>query len=66
MPLKRGRGKKTMASNIAEFHGGKTYAHTKEKFGKKRADAQAVAAAYSQAGEKRSKRGKKSRFGKEI
>lgn len=45
MPLKKGSSKKVVSSNISEFHGGKTYAHTKKKFGKKRADKQAVAVA---------------------
>lgn len=48
MPLKRGTSKKTLGENIAEFHTGQTYERTKRKFGKKRADKQAVAAAYSQ------------------
>ena len=45
MPLKPGKSKKVVSENIAEFHGGKTYAHTAEKFGKKKADKQAVAVA---------------------
>lgn len=49
MPLKRGSSKKTISSNISEFHKGKTYAHTAGKFGKKRADKQAVAVALSTA-----------------
>lgn len=49
MPLKSGSSKKTVSSNIREFHTGKTYAHTKEKFGKKRADKQAVAVALENA-----------------
>lgn len=48
MPLKRGRSRKTVSSNIREFHTGKTYARTKSKFGKTRADKQAIAAALSQ------------------
>lgn len=43
MPLKKGKSKKVVKKNFEEFHKGKTYAHTKEKFGKKRADKQAVA-----------------------
>ena len=45
MPLKPGKSKETISSNISEFHGGKTYNATKAKFGKKRADAQAIAVA---------------------
>lgn len=47
MPLKRGKSKKTISSNISEFHTGKTYAKTKAKFGKAKADKQAVAVALS-------------------
>lgn len=45
MPLKKGKSQATVSSNIREFHTGKTYAHTRAKFGKARADKQAVAAA---------------------
>ena len=38
---------KSTSDDIREFHGGKTYSKTKRKFGKKRADKQAVAAALS-------------------
>ena len=67
MPLKRGRSRKVISENISEFHKGATYAHTAAKFGKKRADAQAVAAALSKSrgGRKRRAR-RKSRFGVEI
>lgn len=49
MPLKPGKSKGIIASNIREFHGGKTYAKTAAKFGKERADRQAIAAAMSNA-----------------
>lgn len=49
MPLKRGSSQSTISSNISELHKGKTFARTKRKFGKKRADKQAVAIAMSQA-----------------
>ena len=45
MPLKPGKSKKTVSSNISEFHKGGTYAATKKKFGKAKANKQAVAAA---------------------
>lgn len=49
MPLKKGSSKKTVSSNIAEFHKGKTFAKTEAKFGKAKANKQAVAVALSQA-----------------
>ena len=48
MPLKKGKSKAVVSSNISEFHHGKTYAATARKFGKKKADKQAVAVAMSQ------------------
>jgi hypothetical protein len=50
MPLKPGKSDKVVSENISEFHGGATYQHTKEKFGKETADKQAVAAAMNKAG----------------
>lgn len=50
MPLKSGKSKATISKNIEELHGGKTYAHTMGKFGKARADAQAIAIAMDKAG----------------
>lgn len=35
----------SLGNRISEFHGGKTFAKTKAKFGAKKANAQAVAAA---------------------
>jgi hypothetical protein len=49
MPLKKGSSRKTISTNIREFHGGPTYDKTKRKFGKETADRQAVAAALSSA-----------------
>lgn len=49
MPLKPGKSKKVISRNIAEFHGGPTYEHTAAKFGKERANKQAVAVAYANA-----------------
>lgn len=57
MPLKRGKSKATVSSNIRELHTGKTFAHTAKKFGKKKADKQAVAIALSTA-RKTGKRGR--------
>ncbi len=48
MPLKKGKSQKTVSSNIREFHEGPTYAKTKRKFGKSKADKQAVAVAMSE------------------
>lgn len=48
MPLIKSRSKKAVSSNIREFHSGKTYAKTRRKFGKKKADKQAVAVALSE------------------
>ena len=49
VPLHPGSSNKVKSENISEFHTGPTYAHTKAKFGKARADAQAIAAAYANA-----------------
>ena len=49
MPMKKGSSRKTISTNIKEFHGGKTYNASKAKFGKAKADKQAVAAAESTA-----------------
>lgn len=45
MPLIPGQGH--VGQNITEFRTGKTFAHTKAKFGKKRAEKQAIAVALS-------------------
>jgi hypothetical protein len=45
MPLKSGKSKKVVSENISEFHKGKTFAKTKKKFGKAKADKQAIAVA---------------------
>jgi hypothetical protein len=47
MPLKSGKSKKVVSENISEFHKGKTFAKTEAKFGKEKADKQAVAVAMS-------------------
>lgn len=53
MPLKSGSSQKVIGENIRELHHGKTFAKTESKFGKKRADKQAIAIAFSQAGKGR-------------
>ncbi|MCK9370114.1 hypothetical protein M0R04_09440 [Candidatus Dojkabacteria bacterium] len=50
MPLKKGKSSNVIANNIAELHTGKTYAHTKKKFGKEVANRQAIAIAMTEAG----------------
>lgn len=49
MPLKSGKSKKVISQNIAEFHKGKTFKKTAKKFGKTKANKQAVAVALSKA-----------------
>lgn len=56
MPLKKGKSKKVVSSNISEFHKGKTYASTKKKFGKAKADKQAIAVAMSKSGKSKKKK----------
>jgi hypothetical protein len=53
MPLKAGSGRATISQNIGELHQGKTYAQTATKFGKQKANAQAVVIALRQAGKSR-------------
>jgi hypothetical protein len=60
MPLKSGKSKKTISSNISEFHKGPTFQKTQKKFGKEKANKQAIAVAYSKAREASSKAHKKS------
>ena len=56
MPLRRGSGKSTIASNIRELHSGEQYARVKKKFGAKKANKQAVAIALSEARKGRRKK----------
>jgi len=49
VPLKSGSSQKTISSNIEELHSGNTFARTKAKFGKAKANKQAIAIAYSKA-----------------
>ena len=57
MPLTPGSSSKTIGKNIREFHTGKTYAHTRAKFGKDRANKQAIAVALSEARKSKRARG---------
>jgi hypothetical protein len=61
MPLLKGSSKKVISKNISEFHKGKTFAKTAKKFGKKKANAQAIAAAMNAAGKSRPVRARKFR-----
>lgn len=45
MPLEPGKSSAVISKNIKEFHGGPTFQHTSDKFGKDRANKQAVAVA---------------------
>lgn len=47
MPLRKGTSKATTRKNFDEFGRGKTYARTKRKSGKKRADKQRIAVVLS-------------------
>lgn len=49
MPIKKGSSKKIISQNISELHKVKTYSRTKAKFGKKKANNQAVAISLSEA-----------------
>lgn len=49
MPIKSGKSKKTVSKNISELHKGKTYKKTDKKFGKTKANKQAVAIALEKA-----------------
>ena len=48
-----GSSQSTISANIAELHKGKQFAKTKKKFGKKKAQDQAIAIAMSEAGKLR-------------
>ncbi len=50
MPLRK--GKRNIGRNIRELHHGKTYRRTKRKFGKRRADRQAIAISLRQSRER--------------
>jgi hypothetical protein len=56
MPLLHGSGKKIVSKNIQELHSGDTYSRTRKKFGKAKADKQAVAIALSESRKGKGKR----------
>jgi hypothetical protein len=43
--MKKGKSDKVVSENVSEFHKGKTFAKTEKKFGKEKADKQAIAVA---------------------
>lgn len=49
MPLKQGRTQQVISGNIRELHKGPQFKRTSRKFGKAKADKQAVAIALEQA-----------------
>lgn len=50
MPLKKGKSKKVQKQNFHELRQGEQYQKTKEKFGKKKANAQMTAIVLHKAG----------------
>ena len=56
MPLKRGSSQATIAGNIRELHGGRTFARTAARHGKATANKQAVAIAMKEARKSRRRR----------
>lgn len=65
MPLEPGSSQKVVSKNIKELHTGKTYAKTSAKFGKERANKQAIAIALDTA-RKYGKKAKKKAKGGEV
>lgn len=57
MPIKLGSSPAVVSSNIAEFHKGSTFQKTADKFGKDRADKQAVAVALHSADKSKDRKG---------
>jgi hypothetical protein len=57
MPLLRGSDKETTRKNFEEFGRGKTYARTKKRKGKKRADKQRIAVVLSNQRKSKSRSG---------
>ena len=59
MPLQSGKSQSVVSRNIRELHSGKTYRRTRLKFGKAKANAQAVAIALDKAGLSRNQKRKR-------
>ena len=59
MPLTSGTSNDVVSANISELHGGKTYARTKRRYGKKKAHKQAIAIALSKKRESATKKATK-------
>jgi len=57
MPLKHGSNQQAIAANIRELHRGPQFQQTMRKFGKAKADKQAVAIALDQARRSKGKTG---------
>jgi aminoglycoside phosphotransferase family enzyme len=55
------KGAKNVGRNIREFHKGATYQRTKKKFGKRKADEQAIAVGIAQSKKKAKKRARAKR-----
>ena len=53
MPMEKGKGRATIARNIAELHEGRQYRRTARKHGKATAHKQTVAIAMKEAGKSR-------------
>jgi hypothetical protein len=61
MPLLAGSSNDTVSANISELHHGKTFRRTKKKYGKKKAQKQAIAIALSKKRESKRKKLKRKR-----
>ena len=57
MPLKRGSNQQVISGNIRELHQGPQFQRTRRKFGKAKANRQAVAIALEQARQSKGKTG---------
>ncbi len=56
MPLRKGKSQLAISTNNSELHSGAQYARTRSKFGKTKADKQAIAIALSEARKGKRKR----------